>query len=97
MTDLPKAQFKYIGNTYTGAVALGMDTGNLSRDRADTLMRALCKTAWVEDNATAYRLWTLGGDPWAQFVKDLAEYTRKVRIHQRAAAKLAKKLVDKTQ
>jgi hypothetical protein len=96
MTDFPKAQFRYISNTYQGAVALGVDTGNLTRDRADSLMRDLCKTSWLADNATAYRLWVLGGDPWAQFVKDLVEYTRQVRIYQRNAARVAKKSVDKT-
>ncbi|CAB4123053.1 hypothetical protein UFOVP29_212 [uncultured Caudovirales phage] len=91
MTDFPKAQFKYIGNTYTGAAALGVDTGNLTRDRADSLIRDLCKTAWLEDNATAYRLWVLGGDPWAQFVKDLVDYTRTVRAWERQNAKKAAK------
>ena len=87
MTDIPKAQFRYIGNTYAGAVSLGVDTGNLTRDRADSLMRDLCKTAWLEDNATAHRLWMLGGDSWAQFVKDLVDYTRIVRAHERQTAK----------
>ena len=96
MTDFPKAQFRYIGNTYAGAAALGVDTGNLTRDRADSLIRDLCKTAWLADNATAYRLWVLGGDPWSQFVKDLVDYTRTVRAWERQNAKLAKKSVDKT-
>jgi len=91
MTDFPKAQFNYIGNAYAGAAALGIDTGNLTKDRADSLMRVLCKTTWLEDNPTAYRLWVLGGDPWGQFVKDLVDYTRTVRAWQRKTAKKSAK------
>ena len=89
MTDFPKAQFKYIANTYAGAVAMGMDPGNLNRDRADTLLRELGKTEWLLENKTAYRLWTLGGDPWFQFIKDLGAYTKEVRNYERQIKKEA--------
>jgi len=87
MTDFPKAQFKYISNTYAGAVALGMDPGNLNRDRADTLLRELSKTEWLLDNKTAHQLWILGGDPWFQFIKDLGAYTKQVRTYERQLKK----------
>lgn len=88
MSDLPKPMFANIGRTYVAAAALGLDTSNLTRDRADTVLRALAKMpGWLELNSDVYKMWVTDLDPWHCFIRDLSAYTKQVRAHTKANTK----------
>lgn len=85
MSDLPKPMFANVGRAYVAAAALGLDTSNLNRDRADTVLRALVKMpGWLELNNDVYHMWIADVDPWHCFIRDLSAYTKQVRAHMRA-------------
>jgi hypothetical protein len=88
--DLPKAQFPYIRRFYEAAIAEGVSPGGLNQDRADTLMRNLCKTTWLEENQDLHRLWLLGGEGWTETIKALRSYSSEVNQAKRAAKSAAK-------
>jgi hypothetical protein len=90
MSDFPKALFANIARTYHGAISIGINPGALNRDRADTLIRDLAKTAWLKENQDVYRMWSLGGDPWFDFIKSVGAYTKEVRAWEREQARLKK-------
>ena len=88
MSTLPKPMFANVGRAYVAAAELGLDTGNLNRDRADTVLRALVKKpGWLALNRDVYQMWIAGADPWHCFIRDLGTYTKQVRAHMRAEKK----------
>jgi hypothetical protein len=88
MSDLPKPMFANVGRAYVAAAALGLDTSNLSRDRADTVLRALVKMpGWLEQNLDVYQMWMADVDPWHCFIRDLSAYTKQVRAHTKATTR----------
>ena len=88
MSDLPKPMFANVGRVYVAAAALGLDTSNLSRDLADTMLRALVKMpGWLEQNPDVYRMWIADVDPWHCFIRDLSAYTKQVRAHTKATTR----------
>jgi len=90
LKDLPKPVFKEIGALYEAAVRAGVSPGQLNRERADHLMRDLCKTQWKDQHPAIHRLWNAGGDTWHQLIKDVKSYTGQVNQHRRAVKKLKK-------
>lgn len=89
--DLPKAQFTYIRRFYEAAISQGMSPGGLNQERADTLMRIMSKSSWLEDNTDLHRLWMLGGDGWTDTIKAVRSYSSDVNKAKRAQGTKNKK------
>jgi hypothetical protein len=96
--NLPKPMFANIGRLYAAVVSQGIPPGSLNRENADTIMRKLVKTSWLEENRDLHQLWTLGGDNWGDTIKLVRSYSAEVNKfcrEQKAKEKLATKSAPK--
>jgi len=81
--DLPKPQFPYIGRFYEAIIKEGLRPGSLNKENADTVMRKLSRTTWLENNKDLHQLWLLGGDGWGDIIKSVKSYSTVVNQSKR--------------
>lgn len=95
---LPKPQFGYVGRMYQATVDAGLAPGSLNRENADTIIRKLIRTNWLNDNKDLHTLWSLGGDPWSNVIKAVKSYSSEVNKARRtydASVRAAEKIAAK--